>query len=226
MYTADCSNSLSTDVSKFTFAIKAKAQSPIYRGGIIHITDQEWTVTVPAATAALLKAIVPGDLVAQSSATLAATNTKEGTVTPATQQISTPLPDSGDLVTVAHPPDVAFTSTGGDSIVTFSGATQLINIPGDGGDIPVTVTCVPTGTITPLFTINVRDIPGSSPPPPPTTIKAVTLPVPVSNNGQIPGTGGNGSDFWVELFFGLLVIQIGIMLWSAGQGRRRRRTIA
>ncbi|MUH51962.1 MAG: hypothetical protein F2789_12220 [Actinobacteria bacterium] len=308
-YTADCVDSLIGSHNTFHVEITASAMSPVAAGGTITVTDQEWRVTVPSSTVETLRPLLGATLDANSSGTLTATNTTPGSVTSPPLAVSVPLPAVGqDLVTVAHPDDASFTANGGNSVISFGGATQALVI----SDVDVVVTCTPNEPIPALLTVEVS---GAQTPPadvldalPTETITpdssltagdgvplelsgftageqviatiqsepqvlgvttatdsgvgsitvtlpaglvgshtlslyapasghggrmsvtitaavptATTLPNPSSNGGQIPGTGGNGNDLWVEVFGGLLVIQIGIMLWSAGQGRRRRR---
>ena len=226
-YTADCVEDFLTPPANhhpLTYKVTATALSPVAVGGTITITNQEWQVIVPAALVAQLSALLPNGLNATSTGSLVATNVADPKISTSPPiQTSTALPATGDLVTTVHPADASFTATGGDVEVKFSGATNSVDLAGT----PVLLTCTPTGAVPTLLTIKV---PGQSAPTTTTPfrvpVNAAPLPAPaVASSGQIPRTGSNSSVLWVELFGGLLIIQFGIMMWSAGQGRRRRRAV-
>ena len=231
-YTATCTNDVTPDASEMTYTITATSQSPVAQGSTVTITNQEWKATVPDSLVTLLKPFLPAGLETTSTGTFTVTNADPGEVDTAPLLSSSPWPDSGPMFAIIRPADVSFTATGGDMVVAYGGSVTEVDIPvGDG--IHATLTCVPTGAVPALFTISV---PGDSPA---TTAPATTTPAGggggggggvtttsvVASLGTIPRTGSNSSVLWVELFGGLLIMQLGIMMWSTGQGRRRRRVL-
>ena len=225
-YTADCTNNVTPDHSALTYQITATAQSPVVKGSTITVTNQEWKVTVPAALVTTLRPVLPGGLDATSIGSLSATNAAPDKLDLAPVQALTALPASGDLVTVIHPADVSFVAAGtGDVVIAYAGSVTSVDIP--SLFITAKLTCVPTGASPALLTVKLQGPVQATT----TTVAAIAgptttrpLPAPVlASSGQIPRTGTNGSTLLVEIFGSLLIIQLGIMLWSAGQGRRRRR---
>ena len=233
-YTATCTNDVTPDASEMTYEITATSQSPVAQGSTVTITNQVWKATVPESLVTLLKPFLPGGLETTSTGTFTVTNADPGEVDTAPLLSSSPWPESGPMLAINNPADVSFTATGGDMVVAYGGSVTEVDIPvGDG--IHATLTCVPTGAVPALFTISV---PGDSPETtaPATTAPATTTPgggggggvtttSVVASLGQIPRTGSNSSVLWVQLFGGLLIMQLGIMMWSTGQGRRRRRVL-
>ena len=242
-YTATCTNDVTPDASTLTYSITATSQSPVDKGSKVTITNQEWKASVPDSLVTLLKPFLPGGLETTSTGTFTVTNADPGEVDTTPLLSTAPWPDSGPMFATIHPADVSFTATGGDMVVAYGGSVTEVDIPvGDG--IHATLTCVPTGDVPALLTIKERSAaPGT--PAPGTTAPATTAPTNttpaggggsggggavtttsvVASQGIIPRTGSNSSVLWVQLFGGLLIMQLGIMMWSTGQGRRRRRVL-
>ncbi len=229
-FTGDCTNNVTPDHSTLTYEVTATASSPVSAGDKITISNQTWVVTVPGTLATTLKPLLPNGLTATSIGTFTATNADPSEIDTEPLTGTTPFPDSGPIITTIHPADVSFTATGGDVNIGLSGTFTTVDLP--SLFITAELTCVIAPDSAPLFTLKARD--GS----PGTTAPATTTPgggggggtvAPttsvVASLGQIPRTGSNSSMLWVELFGGLLVIQLGMMMWSTGQGRRRRRVL-
>jgi hypothetical protein len=216
---------VTADHSALVYQITATAQSPVVKGTTITLTDQEWKVTVPEALVTTLRPILPGGLDATSTGSLSATNAAPAKLDLAPVQALTAIPASGELVTVIHPADVSFVAAGtGDVVIAYAGSVTSVDIP--SLFITAKLTCVPSGASPALLTVKLQGptvattttVASAGP----TTTRPLPAPV-LASSGQIPRTGSNGSTLLVEIFGSLLIIQLGIMLWSAGQGRRRRR---
>ena len=226
-YVSDCTNNVTPDHSTLTYEVTASAKSPVSAGDTITISNQTWTVTVPGALATTLKPLLPNGLTATSIGTFTATNADPGEIDTEPLTGNTPWPDPiGPIVTVIHPADVSFTATGGDVTIGLSGTFTTVDLP--SLFITAELTCVMAADSPALLTLKSRDnSPGTTAPA--TTTPGggggVTTTSVVASEGQIPRTGSSSSVLWVELFGGLLIIQLGMMMWSTGQGRRRRRVL-
>jgi hypothetical protein len=228
-FTGDCTNNVTPDHSTLTYEVTATAKSPVSAGDTITISNQSWKVTVPGALATLLKPLLPNGLTATSIGTFEVTNADPSEIDTEPVTGNTPFPDSGPIITTITPADVSFTATGGDVVIGLAGTFTTVDLP--SLFITAELTCVMAPDSPALLTLKDRDeSPGTTAPA--TTTPGgggggggVTTTSVVASQGIIPRTGSNSSVLWVQLFGGLLIMQLGIMMWSTGQGRRRRRVL-
>ena len=191
-------------------------------GDNLVITGQSWTATVPASV--LQTAINLGLLNFGDTVHVTATPNLKGTNTdPADNKapdvafsVGPIVPDgNGDAqATSATFPvgNLTYRATGGNATFAMSTTKMLITI----GALKITFTCTPTDPVPVLLTTIVT---GPQLPTTTTTTEATA----VLAATELPRTGPDSRTLWVEVVTGLLMIQIGYILWSVTKPARKPR---
>ncbi len=226
-YATECRNTLlpDADPNNFSLHVTASALSPVETGSNLVIQNQHWTVTVPAATADLLRGLgVTGLLATSSTVTVAGTNVSPGIITsaPITSSIDFSGGMGADAVGSFDVPDMTFIPTGGTATFTLDAVLGLVSDTTLPLDPPaaITITCLPTSG--PAF-LSV-DVFGAPLPTTTTTPRGTTTTTAAVAAGTLPVTGADSHTLWTEILAGLLMIQIGLLCWSISQKSKFRKT--
>lgn len=220
-YTGTCTNSATPDVSELGFTVEGTTMSPVTAGSDVVLTEQTWTVTVPATvlqTGINLGLLAAGDSPGGTATVgVFASNTKEGTVTadPIALSIGPIALGSDGLAMPAATsfavPDMSWTAVGGE--VGFAMASAKIDV--ELGPLVVTFTCTPKNPDTTIVKAAVNgktDIPPAGRPG--TQVAGVTV-----TPAALPRTGMNPVRP-IAAAVGLL--DLGYLLVSATWPARRR----
>ena len=216
-YTTTCSNSVTPDKSELLFKVTGTTTSPVAAGSTASLTNQSWEVTVPGSvlqTGIGLGLLKVGDSPAGTAkVAVFASNTKEGTVSPA------PIPVVVAPITLdgggqANPavakfaaPDMSWTAVGGGISYAMESASVEVSI----GPLKVTFTCHPKDAGLSIVTTSVSGTTGT-----PAAGRTQVLGATVS---QLPRTGGSVA---LPLALGLALVDLGYLCASAARPARRR----
>lgn len=225
-FVTSCKNSVTPDLSELTFAITGTAPTEVVAGSPVTLSDQSWTVGVPASvlnTGLGLGLLNIGDVVAGSvTPALFATNTVEGTrkLAPITISVG-PIQDDGSAsvppkalpaaVTFAVP-DTTWTTVGGTVGYGLDTTAMEVAI----GPLKVSFTCTPTDTTLAVVQTNVVGSTGVAPGSrqPTTVLGAQVAPA------ELPRTGFG---LLAPLAFAVGLLDLGFLVQTAVGPQRRRR---
>jgi len=110
--------------------------------------------------------------------------------------------------------DLTYRATGGDATFAMGTTKMLVSI----GALKITFTCTPTAPVPVVLTTLVTG-PQLATTTTTTTADAAVL----AATTELPRTGPDSHTLWIEIVTGLLLIQIGYMLWSITKPPRRSR---
>jgi hypothetical protein len=221
-----------------TYKVTATAPSRATTGETIKVTNQEVVVTVPETLVTTLKGLLGTSFDSEATVSIGASNTDPASRTSPPITATVAVPATGDLVTTLHPADASFKVTGGDAAFKMTAATTKVTVQGQ----PVTLNCVPT-TADKLFTVVVTGPPVSTT----TTTTATTIrgtsttvvgaggvtttTAASGNSGtqvlgtQLARTGVNGPVLWAQILTGLLLFELGLLVWAWGEWLFNRRVV-
>ena len=110
--------------------------------------------------------------------------------------------------------NLTYRATGGDATFAMSTTKMLITI----GALKITFTCTPVAPVPVLLTTIVTG------PQLPTTTTTTAAAEVLATTTELPRTGPDSRTLWIEVVTGLLMIQIGYILFSITKpGRKPRR---
>lgn len=214
---------MTKDTSNIPFTLKATGPRRATSGSNIVLTNQSWSATVPSSvltTAINLGLLAPGDIVhAVVSPNVKGTNTDPADNHAADVAISVgpiQVDANGDALpatTTFGVSDLTYRATGGDATFAMSTTKMLITI----GALKITFTCSPTAPIPVILTTVVT---GPQLPTTTTTTEAAAV---LAATTELPRTGPDSRTLWIEVVTGLLLIQVGYILWSITKPARKPR---
>ena len=224
-----CTVDLTGDVIPIDFTVEGTVPGAVESGDIITITAQTWTVAVPGPLLDQVGPFLGGATSFDASLTpsVDGTNTDPANaVAPAVVAAVGPIgsPPNPDLVTAFPVGDLSVQATGGDATFQMGPTTMVVPLP---GGLVVSLACVPSPLPSPWLTVTVTGAPLPPKPPTDVTPPAVTPPAvtppavlaaaatPVeSATGTLPYTGSDSRSLAIQVLAGLLLVQIGYLLWS------------
>ncbi|WP_426572440.1 hypothetical protein [Aquihabitans sp. McL0605] len=224
-YPSQCSNDITSDKYAITFNVAGTTSTNIRSGDVLDVVDQEWKVTIPGDLLSLVSGVAGTD----SVDALVTTGVAGKNTAPALANGKPLHVVIGPIVTVGgvtqpltitfKPGDVRFQATGGNAEFRMGKTTLVVTL---NDALKVTLVCEPDAN-TQAFVVSV--VAG---PPIATTTTTAPAADPPSSGGTAAGSSGSGSDggtlartgvdghsLVVELLAGLLMIQVGYLLWSA-----------
>jgi hypothetical protein len=224
VYVTECTNTITPDISELTFEVTGEAPFRVNVGEPIVLTNNRWTVTVPASvlnTGIGLGLLAPGDTISGAvRGGVAGTNTLEGVVEFGPVPISVgPIevdPDFGEALPAEvtfDPGDLVFTASGGQADFSLAFASVDVAI----GPIELTFECTPTVLGLVFVSTEVIGDPLQPPATPATAEQAG------ATTGTLPATGASG--LLLQLLIAAILIDVGYLGWSAARpatGRRGR----
>ncbi len=235
-FVATCTNSVTPDSAELSFAITGTAPAKVNAGDTVTLSDQSWTVSVPASvinTGLGLGLLQIGDTVSGTvTPALFASNTEEGTrvLSPIAVQIG-PIEDDGTSSTPpkAKPvsatfavPDTSWTTVGGTVGYSLGSADVLVAI----GPIEVGFSCEPNDL---TLSVVETEVVGSTGVPPAgrpggggttATTAAVKGTQTTQSTSTLPKTG---SDLLVPVAVAVGLLDLGYLLLTATRATGRRR---
>lgn len=225
-FVTSCKNNVTPDLSELTFAITGTAPTQVTAGQPVTLSDQSWTVSVPASvlnTGLGLGLLNIGDSVAGTvTPSLFATNTVEGTrkLSPIAVQIG-PIQDDGSASvppkakpasTTFAVPDTTWTSVGGT--VGYGLGDTAIEVA--VGPLKVSFTCTPKDPSLAVVQTNVIGSTGVAAAGRPTSVLGVQQ----TQSAELPRTG---ISLFGPLAFAVALLDLGYLMLSVVSPARRRR---
>lgn len=227
-YAAECTNDVTPDVYPLGFEITGTTATNVRSGDVLTVVDQTWKVGIPGDLLGLAASVAGKDsLDALASTSLSGTNTdpRVGSPAPVAAKVGPIVTDGGvtqPLTVTLRPGDVRFVATGGNAEFRMAETTIAVEL---SEALTINLTCTPASGSDPFVVAAV-----SGPPVPTTTTPGPTGTAAPAGSGT-GGTGGAGTStvasgtlartgadsrmLALQVLAGLLLLQLGYLVWSA-----------